>query len=244
MCTVVFIPQKDSLYFASLRDENTARQRAFPPRIFYTGVNKYVAPVDTMSGGTWAGVNENGNVIVLLNGGFENHQKKERYATSRGLVVKELLTDTMPVIGWSLMDFANIEPFTLIVWADEKLFQLVWDGQHKHRILLQQNNTHIFSSATLYNIGARDNRTVLFNNWMAKKAVVSPLSLLDFFMAGNDKENGFIINRHEQIKTLSYTFIQVKKNDVASIRYHDFVTGLHKNSTLSLSVKKPVCLCH
>ena len=244
MCTVVFIPQKDSLCFASLRDENTTRQMALPPCIFYTGGNKYIAPVDTMSGGTWAGVNENGNVIVLLNGGFENHQKKETYAASRGLVVKELLTDTMPVIGWGLMNLTNIEPFTLIVWADEKLFQLVWDGVHKHRILLPQNKTHIFSSVTIYNSRARDNRATLFNRWAAKKTVVSRLCLLDFFMAWDDKENGFVINRLGQIKTLSYTFIRVKKKDVASICYHDFVTGLHKNSTLGLSAKQPVCLCH
>ena len=242
MCTVVFIPQKDSQYFASLRDENTLRQKALQPRSFYTGSIKYIAPVDTMSGGTWVGVNENGNVIVLLNGGFKNHPKKDRDAASRGLIVKELLTDTTPVVGWELMKLSNIEPFTLIVWAGKKLFQLVWDGKIKHRIHLPQNKAHIFSSVTLYNNKATHNRTALFNSWIATDPFLCAGSLLDFFKAKDDLENGFIINRRDNIKTLSYTFIQVNR-DAASMSYQDFTTGLHKNSKLSLSETEPFCLC-
>ena len=134
MCTVVFIPGKDNYFFASLRDENPARLRAIAPSFIAAPNGNYIAPTDPSGGGTWLGANEFGNVIILLNGGFKNHNRKTAYSKSRGIIVKELLADSMPVIEWNLMNLENVEPFTLIVWADDKLFQLVWDGEEKHRI--------------------------------------------------------------------------------------------------------------
>ncbi len=244
MCTVVFIPGKEGYYFASLRDEDPGRQRALAPTMRSDDDTMYLSPLDPAGNGTWIGVNEYGNIIILLNGGFYDHIKQEGYARSRGAVVRELLLDEMPVIAWLLMDMNNIEPYTLIVWAGEKLFQLVWDGQKKYRICLSNTIPHIFSSATLYDETCAIKRKESFNGWIERDPTVTALSLGNFFTTAiPDTQNGFIINRAEKFKTLSYSFIEMKNEGTAEFQYHDLSTADAVISMNSLHVSKRACSC-
>ena len=93
MCTVLFIPNKISNYFVSLRDESPMRTKALLPLIVTKNKINFLSPIDPVAGGTWIGTNEFGNTIVLLNGGFKSHQKKNNYRKSRGLIVAELLAN-------------------------------------------------------------------------------------------------------------------------------------------------------
>ncbi len=220
MCTVAFIPNREGGHFASLRDESPKRAATLTPSINEKNRIKYLAPIDSLAGGTWIGLSELGNVIILLNGGFENHTKENHYLKSRGLIVKELLSSEMPVIDWQLMDLAHIEPFTLVVWSEKLLFQLVWDGTQKHRRRLNSDVAHLFSSATLYNSESKAKREDLFMNWLAMNPPINKLTLLQFFQAFNDEQNGFIINRNEEIKTLSYSFIELTDNQI-TMNYYD-----------------------
>lgn len=231
MCTVVFIPNKKGGYFASLRDESPKRPMALTPSINEKNGVKYSAPADALAGGTWVGFNEMGNVIILLNGGFENHKKAKNYQKSRGLIVKELLSSEMPVIDWQLMDLAHIEPFTLIVWSEKLLFQLVWDGKTNHRNRLDSSIAHIFSSATLYNNESKVKREDLFSNWLAMNPPITKLSLLRFFQSFDDKQNGFIINRNEEMKTLSYSFIELNENEI-TMSYYDLERYIYQSASL------------
>jgi len=235
MCTVAFIPYNNKFYFASLRDENPCRERASSPAYRQSNGIKYLSPADPLGGGTWVGVNEIGNLVVLLNGGFDNHSKNAAYAKSRGMIVVEMLTSYQPVSDWDLMGLDNIEPFTLIVWAEENLFRLVWDGQQKHKTRLPLDMAHIWSSATLYDITARTQREHLFKNWISKKRIVSKLSLINFFKTHNDPQNGFFINREERFKTLSYTFIEMEPGNIAAISYCDLTSGLDTSATITFA---------
>ncbi|MEO6669571.1 MAG: NRDE family protein [Ferruginibacter sp.] len=242
MCTAVVIPGKDGWYFASLRDEDPMRERALLPTICSDNNASYLSPLDPAGNGTWIGVNEYGQVIILLNGGFKNHIKQPEYAQSRGIIVKELLSDKMPVLAWLLMDLKDIEPFTLIVWAEKKLFQLVWDGQKKHRVLLSNKIPHIFSSATLYDEIYAGQRKGLFDAWVKTDRTVTALSLSIFFAkALPDTKNGFIINRNEKIRTLSYSFIEVKNEGSATFHYYDLSTNQNNISTMPLLTKNNAC---
>lgn len=242
MCTVVFIPAKNKYYFASLRDEDPHRERAVAPFLVYTDNGKYLAPADPKGGGTWAGVHEYGSVIILLNGGFINHTKKDNYLKSRGAIVQELLADDMPLIAWTMMDLNNIEPFTLIMLTGERLFQLVWDGEKKHRINLPKTQPHLFSSATLYSTGASDIRRDTFNNWLATKPLLNRKSLFNFFKTCTDTQNGFIIDRGQKIKTLSYTFMQVDTATVAKILYYDIASNSHHESVIDMRIREQICI--
>lgn len=241
MCTVVFVPGNNKHYFASLRDEDPKRAKATMPILQSDNNVMYLSPVDPVGGGTWIGVNETGYVIILLNGGFEKHQVAGPYLKSRGIIVKELLGAAMPVVDWMLMDMENIEPYTLVVWADNNLFQLVWDGAAKHRIRLTTDTPHLWSSSTLYNNNIKTYRKELFENWMATAPEISKISVLNFFNAVSDNENGFIINRNERIKTLSYSFIELTANEAALMSYLDLQSLTDKATVIELKKKAAVC---
>jgi hypothetical protein len=223
MCTVVFLPKGDKYFFASLRDESSLRPRAAVPTIYKQGEAVILSPIDAQAGGTWLGVTASGSVIILLNGGFKKHERKANYRKSRGLIVADLLASYSPVIDWTLMDMQDVEPYTLVVWNEGSLFQLVWDGTHKHGVLLKSNQPYIWSSATLYDYQARVYRSELFEQWVGMNIPVSSLSLFNFFKSFTDRENGFLMNRNEQTKTLSYTFIELQTDDSGEMQYHDFL---------------------
>ena len=242
MCTVAFIPGNNKYYFASLRDENPKRAKATIPALQLSDKLMYLSPVDPVGGGTWVGVNELGHVIILLNGGFEKHRVNGPYTKSRGLIVSQLLDAAMPVVDWMLMDMKNIEPYTLVVWADNNLFQLVWNGTTKHRERLTTGVPHLWSSSTLYNSKIKTYREKLNQNWMVTNPKLSKNSLLDFFYAVADKENGFIMNRNERIKTLSYSFIELTDNETASMSYYDLQNLTDKTVVINLKKNTVTCL--
>ncbi|MFM2359477.1 MAG: hypothetical protein RLY16_1470 [Bacteroidota bacterium] len=234
MCTVVFIPEKNKNIFASLRDENPARPAAISPAYTRNHPITFLAPQDALGGGTWIGVNDSETIIILLNGGFSNHISKNQYKKSRGLIVTDLLATSMPIIHWELLDLTDIEPFTLVVWSERMLFHLVWDGLQKFRIKLNSAEAHIFSSSTLYNKQAKENRQAAFQKWLSKHPDVTQASLLSFFNSIPDCENGFIINRSEKIKTLSYSYVELSNHAVVDFYYTDFQHQLQIANTISM----------
>lgn len=234
MCTVVYLPTENGICLASLRDESPKRKNANVPAIIESNNIYYLSPTDPAAGGTWIGVNQPGSIIVLLNGGFENHTKTKVYKKSRGLIVSELLAKDMPVKEWTVMDMEGIEPYTLIIFTEGKLFQLVWDGQHKHQTLQTNKRPQIWSSATLYDDSAKAMRNQHFENWIAANPPLTKLSLFNFFKSTDDKENGFIINRNELVKTMSYSFIEMQQDALASFSYYDFSSQKYHTSKIEL----------
>jgi hypothetical protein len=235
MCTVAFLPNKNKYYFASLRDESPLRKPALPPAIYNTNDVDIMAPLDGLAGGTWVGTNHFGNIIVLLNGGFENHFRAKVYRLSRGLIVKALLLEEAPVNAWHQIDLLGVEPFTLVVWQKQQLFELVWDGVQKYCQQLAITTPHIWSSSTLYNTAAKQQRKAAFLQWWATQPNLSKQSILDFFRSLKDEQDGFIINRAPTMKTLSYTLL-VQDNNATTCYYHDFSNS--NNSTQQLLIKQ------
>ena len=69
MCTVTYFPLKDIIILTSTRDEKphrSAQEIHTENGVFY--------PKDAAKKGTWFIVSESRNVIILLNGAFENHK--------------------------------------------------------------------------------------------------------------------------------------------------------------------------
>jgi uncharacterized protein with NRDE domain len=241
MCTVVFIPENDKFYFASLRDESPLRSKALIPEINISNEVHYLSPKDSKEGGTWVGVNNLGIVIILLNGGLRKHKRKDYYRKSRGLIVNELLSSDMPLVDWSLLRLEDIEPFTLVVFDKNNLFQLVWDGTQRIKTQLNTFISHIWSSSTLYDADAKVNRESHFRNWINGEPAISMNSLFSFFKSVKDPENGFIINRKEQVKTLSYTFIEFDHNANAQMEYLEIGQSTCNRQCLQIITKVDSC---
>jgi len=236
MCTVVYYPTKNKIFIASLRDENVNRSEALPPNIYQQNQINFIAPKDGLADGSWIGLNENGSTIVLLNGGFTNHIPKEKYSESRGTIVTSMLTLINPVEYWNNKEMDNIAPHTLILYLNDQLCQLVWDGKEKNKYLLDRNKPYIWSSATLYNQRASKHRKNLFEEWLQTNPIFNKHSLLKFFRERTDNLNGFIIKRDNEIHTLSYSFIELQKGKKAKLDYHDLRNNIE--STVKISIRQ------
>ena len=116
----------------------------------------------------------------------------------------------------------------------------MWDGFLKHKFKLDADKPYVWSSSTLYNKVAKDNRDELFQNWIAINPSISKLSVLNFFKSFEDIENGFLMNRNEKIKTLSYSFIELTKND-AYFNYYDFNNYTDHSNKIELTNKLSYC---
>lgn len=240
MCTVTYIPTNKGFVITSNRDENINRPSAISPMQYHHGFCTLIYPKDAKKQGTWIAASHNGDVGVLLNGGFEKHTTRTAYRKSRGMILLELIGNVHPLIRWSTIDLDNIEPFKWIYRTGTVLVECVWDGLKKHQRNLDINAAHIWSSTTLYDHQARNARKQWFKEWRQSQKEISERSILDFHLnAGkNDLHNGLIIDR-KIIKTQSITQVEYSGKRI-SMRYHDLLTGITDRSEISPSItRKP-----
>src|SRR3954452_11244435 len=131
MCTVTYIPSGGKKFITSNRDEKTFRKKALPPQLYLHDAMRLIYPEDGDAGGSWIALNENSNVAVLLNGGFEKHISKPPYRKSRGLVFLDIIKHASPVNYFLDFNLSEIEPFTVIILEQNKLFECRWTGDNK-----------------------------------------------------------------------------------------------------------------
>ncbi|MBP4139298.1 NRDE family protein [Flavobacterium geliluteum] len=222
MCTVSFINTDKEIIITSNRDEKVLRPSAIPPRNYVKNGKNIIFPKDKKAGGTWFAVDAEGTILVLLNGALEKHEVQLPYRKSRGLIVLDMISHESPKEFWKEIDLQNIEPFTLVLYQNKKLHELIWNGISKQTNLLEVTKNHIWSSVTLYPEAIRKERKNWFYDFLETKSEISALEMLDFhrYTEENNSENGLVINRNNQMKTLSITQTIIRKNK-GVIGYHD-----------------------
>ena len=235
MCTVSFVKSFDKVIITSNRDEKVVRASAIAPQNYIVKGKNVIFPKDPKAGGTWYVVDETGTVLVLLNGANEKHQMQLSYRKSRGLIVLDLIGSPSPKDFWVEIDLEKIEPFTLVLFQNQQLFQLRWNGVSKESIELNSNEKHIWSSSTLYPAEIRKERSDAFYTFLDNNPVISENEMYQFHRysdAGN-QENGLVINRNNELKTLSITQSVIENNKV-SILHYDLVA--EKDSVTSFII--------
>ncbi len=221
MCTVTFIPlANNDFILTSSRDVPFARKPAMAPKKYLEdGVELYY-PKDGEAGGSWIGTSNKNRLICLLNGGFKNHEIKNNYKQSRGIVVKEILKKDALQSILNQIDLTNIEPFTIVAldWnTGLDLVELVWDGNKKHiqKLLLQPK---IWSSSTLYSDEVKELRELWFKEWQKKQKFYAS-SILEFHhYAGIGDPEIDVMMRREKGGTVSITQV-VKKGEIVNMYY-------------------------
>ncbi len=225
MCTVSFISRNNRYFITSNRDEHISRPLAFEPQEEVFNSIKVLFPKDPKAGGTWFALNENGYVGVLLNGAFVMHKPGGNYVRSRGLILLDVISSQDPESELDKMGLDAIEPFTLILFNGSSLTEFRWDGQKKHRKPLDKTQSYIWSSVTLYNQEAIEQRELLFEDFLEDKTDVDAADVIDFHSNNHeDYENGFIIDRETGLKTFSVTQAVVQDED-ALLRHIDLFQG-------------------
>ncbi len=236
MCTVSFIHTGSKFIITSNRDEHISRPNATAPLEEIVNGCKLIYPKDSKAGGSWFAINENGTTAVLLNGAFEKHKKADKYAASRGIILINIISNPAPVYFFRNRDLFQIEPFTLILFEDRKLFELRWDGNRKYLNELDSLKSHIWSSSTLYSKEAVRHKENLFRKFMSTSSAIDEETVYDFHSGnGDDHENGFILNRSNGLKTFSITQAVLDRDDI-ELKHHDLLSN--RVYTVSMSTNR------
>lgn len=213
MCTVSFVPLQNGFLLTSNRDEKSYRS-TIAPKVYTENEVKLLYPKDEKAGGTWIVAREDGTTIVLLNGAFINHQKKPNYSKSRGVILMEIIQAQFPLLHFQEMNLDNVEPFTLIIFQNNKLTEVKWDEVEKHFVDKSIKKTHIWSSATLYNRIQRIKRKQWFEDFCRHNNPLSIDKILSFHTntQATNTQYGLVINREDKTKTVSITQLLLKNN--------------------------------
>lgn len=211
MCTVSFIPAGDRLFIAHNRDEKILRPRAIAPREYRVKGHMLLFPRDTQSGGTWVAVNAGGDAAVLLNGAFEKHISRPPYRKSRGLVLPDIMATNDPVHSWQHLDLEGTEPFTMVLWSREQLYEARWDGQLRHLCRPDSAKAHTWSSVTLYDAAVLDRRREWFARWREQCPQPALEDVLQYHLYGGegDEHNDLRMNRDNRMLTVSVTAMEL-----------------------------------
>jgi uncharacterized protein with NRDE domain len=235
MCTVSFISVKEKIIITSNRDEHIDRHKAYAPAFETLNNKKVIFPKDPKAGGTWFAAADNGNIAVLLNGGFVKHIPKPPYRKSRGLVLLDIIGADDPLDLYKETSLDNIEPFTTVLFQQGILYELRWDGEKKHKLELDSTGKYIWSSATLYSSDVINYRKHLFDKFINETGTVSPELVNRFHSHNNDdEENGFVINRKTGLKTFSITQAIHEQNNIHFL-HSDLLDNKQFEETMTIS---------
>ncbi|MES2847579.1 MAG: NRDE family protein [Bacteroidota bacterium] len=235
MCTVTYIPTKHACFITSSRDENVLRPRAIMPAVYKHNDVNLVYPKDAKANGSWIAFTQNGNAAVLLNGGFIKHLPQPRYRKSRGLVFLDIISHNQPEFCFLGMKLDNIEPFTLVLFIGGYLFEARWDGEQKHFTQLDEKDTYIWSSATLYTPEIINKRKKWFEKWVVENPYPTAASIFDFhcFAGDGDSTNSVLMNRNNEMLTVSITGIDIRM-DTSTMHHFDLKENTHALRSLQL----------
>ena len=160
----------------------------------------------------------------MLNGAAEKHKHLFNYRKSRGLIVLDLISSESAIQTWTEIDLDNIEPFTVVLFESGKLYQLRWDFSEKETVVLDTAKNYVWSSSTLYPNEIREKRSQWFYSFLETKSDVNENEMFNFHRYTEDKnqENGLVIDRNGQLKTLSITQAVIE-NQSLKIMHFDLI---------------------
>lgn len=234
MCTVTFIPVKDRCYITSNRDEKISRKPAIPPASYLLDDQFLLYPKDADAGGSWIALSDNRAAGVLLNGGFAKHVPAASYRRSRGLIFLELMSSTDAAAYFLEMDLRQIEPFTVVLLHQEKLYECRWDGKAGYCREINRSIPHIWSSVTLYDAAVIKKREEWFAQWLQINPYPEQKDILEFhcFAGEGDLNHDLVMNRRNEFLTVSITSIEVQEGR-GMIEYLDMANGQRSRSHLN-----------
>lgn len=223
MCTVTYLPILNKGYLLTQnRDEKRIRGKAHLPSIHHNDGWAAIYPTDADALGTWIVLSHTYS-CSLLNGGFTKHHPSPPYRHSRGQIILDLLSYTSISDFISQYNFTGLEPFTLVVvdHVNESLHELVWDNNKLYHQLKNPRQPHLWSSSTLYSSDDKIWRQGVFNRFVDDGDFTRSTAIA-FHKLKHDEREGFLINRNEELKTVSLTSIVYDANE-HSMRYEDLI---------------------
>lgn len=132
------------------------------------------------------------------------------------MIVLEIIASKQPLNIWDNINLENIEPFTLVVFHKNNLYQLRWNEIEKSTVLLDATQNHIWSSATLYTSEIRNQRQQWFENFIKTTQLIQPKDAIHFHTKteSDNLENGLLIQRENGVQTKNITQLVITKKQL------------------------------
>lgn len=226
MCTVTYIPTgNDNFIFTSNRDEAPKRSAVGISKMTL-GKKIITFPKDAKANGTWIAISDSNQLVCVLNGAFVKHKHLPPYRLSRGIMALDFFSCASAEDFFNQYNLEGIEPFTLVIFDNGRLFELRWDEQEKHVKELATTENHLWASCTLYNEEWQRKRKKWFQDWQNKYAEPNQEAVLDFHKNAGEGNSEFdvVMNYKNIVRTTSVTSV-VKKEDGMDLRYEDLLNG-------------------
>lgn len=234
MCTVTFLPLGNhSFVLTSNRDESPLRQAE---ELYFEKERELIYPKVPDISGSWICVSAGGKVACLLNGAFERHTPLPPYKKSRGLMLLDIFDYQSFDEFTDDFDFVKMEPFTLIFFEKDTLYEFRWDGTFTHKTRLVSDKPYIWSSSTLYNKDMKQKRELWFEKFLKEKNNYKAADIFNFHeTAGEDNPDiDLVMNRFNgKLCTISISQI-VKTEDNISFFYKDKINNTNLISNISI----------
>lgn len=227
MSTVTYLPYKDKIYITANRDERPHDAGVAAPTVQKFSSGKILFPKDGDSGGTWIGIHNNGNAMVMVNGAFAPHIRKDSYRVHKEKIFLEIFNSENPVDAFNNMDLHDIEPFTLIVWLKKNgtLWEMRWDEYEKFVNSLPADMPNMWSSVTLFDEQMIQKRRGWFDDWRNSQDTITGEGIRWFHEHGGEGFERMNLNPNKGATyTLSITSIEISE-DRSVMYYHDLMTG-------------------
>lgn len=215
MCTVTYIPTSNGFTLTSSRDEIAIR-RTLKPIVYQLYDQEIIFPKDEIAGGSWIAVSKENRFACLLNGAFGKHIRKDHYAKSRGIVLLEYFNYRDVSEFTRFIDLKGVEPFTLLVIEMHEnltFHELKWDEKKLYIYPVSSDQTHIWSSPSLYDEDTIKLREKLFKEWLSKNTQKEKFNVLDFHFQkhGLSDEQAILMKKNDLLKTVSVSQLLVSK---------------------------------
>ena len=224
MCTVSFIPTKSGFILTSNRNERKNRKTSTSLTSSTVLTETIQFPKDLEAGGTWIASSKNRS-FCLLNGAFEPHIRKEKYAKSRGIVLLDGFKFKNTTEFIHQYDFTGIEPFTIIIVNHQdniRLEKIIWDETQIHYFELDPTEAHLWCSAPLYSPKELIARKAVFNRFVQNWEDLTKDDLMLFH--SNKKDTETMLYNNGEKATLSITQITNEHNST-SLNYYDLFSN-------------------
>ncbi len=244
MCTLSFVPGRNSYLIGMNRDERLTRPMAYPPRITGAGTIQAIYPRED-GGGTWIGANETGISFALLNRNSKSGAAEK--LRSRGEVIPPLLESRdrrSAEQRIARIDLRDVFAFRLVAFfpAEGAICQWNWDTEQQLEMFhLPWRARHWFSSGISDELAREVRGLSCTEAWKQRDA--GSLAWLRNLHASHAPEQGsFSICMHRQdAATVSYTEIVCDSRDLV-MRYragHPCESTDRFDSELALNLHPP-----
>ncbi len=231
MCTLTVRRGAQGFQVTMNRDESLERGIEHAP--FRWNENIY-APQDSLSNGTWIGMNPVKNLWACILNGYEEDDHVIDNPKSRGSVIPSYLET-----GIIKKSYDGCRAFRLLYGDDKLIFEIYWDGQSIHKPQSEwQKNWILLTSSSWQQEAVKKHRHDAFQKWLSAPQYLKDTHIPTFHVDQDEKniEKSVLMNRSLLKRaTTSITCIDIKNETMRMDYYAAPATNQSKFSPLSIS---------